>query len=53
MRITLTHNIIVNDGKRGIPRKSGEDLDVNDADGRILIANKQAIPFQPKQKVTA
>lgn len=53
MRITLTHNIIVNDGKCGIPRKSGEDLDVKESEARILIANKQAVPFQPKQKVTA
>jgi hypothetical protein len=50
MKITLTHNIIVNDGNGAKPRKSGESLDLNDNDAKILIRNKQAVKFNNQQK---
>lgn len=42
MLVTLTHAIIVNDGKRGIFRKKGETVEVDKQAGRLLIINNQA-----------
>ncbi len=50
MIVTLTSDIIVNDGKRGIPRKKGEAVEVHDREARILIINKQAVEGQIKNK---
>ena len=42
MLVTLKSNIIVNDGKRGVFRKVGENVEVPNADAKVLIANNQA-----------
>ena len=47
MKLTLTQDVIVNDGKRGIMRKSGDDVEVKDGDGKYLIAVGHAVPIQP------
>ena len=47
MIVTLTSDIIVNDGKRGVFRKKGDHVEVTDGDARVLIANKQAVERQP------
>lgn len=42
MTVTLLHDIIVNDGKKGIARKKGDVVEVPKGDANLLIINKQA-----------
>lgn len=50
MQVTLTRNIIVNDGKRGVFRKKGDSVDVDKNVAKILIANSQAeMPVKKNQ----
>lgn len=50
MLVTLLHDIIVNDGKRGIPRKKGESVEVRDGDAALLILNNQAEKYTGKKE---
>jgi len=50
MILTLTQDVIINDGKRGIMRKSGDNVEVKDGDGKYLIAVGHAVPIQPKNQ---
>lgn len=58
MHVTLLHDIIVNtgataagkDGRTGQPRKKGDNVEVSDMQGRLLIINNQAEKYQAKQK---
>ena len=49
MLLTLKHNIIVNDGKQGVFRKSGENVEVRDSDAAILLINNLAEKFCRKE----
>lgn len=48
MTVILTHNIIVNDGKRGVQRKKGDAVEVDKNVAKLLISNNQA--ELPKKK---
>jgi len=50
MTLTLTQDVIINDGKRGIMRKAGDNVEVKDGDGKYLIAVGHAVPIQPKNQ---
>jgi len=48
MLVTLTHAIIVNDGKRGVPRRKGETVEVDKQTARLLFINNQAEEVKKK-----
>lgn len=54
MIVQLTHDIIVNDGKRGVMRKKGERVDVEKHVAAMLTFNNQAeYPKAGEQKKAA
>lgn len=50
MLLTLNRNLIINDGKRGVPRQAGDNVEVKDHDARYLISMGQAKPYESKSE---